>query len=419
MRISRIGWVTTLLLGCTAVALSGCLKRAARVQHTTSTVLGTVHTPNLVQSLLKVSDYGTSTSKKLAAVKSEALFNFDQATKTVDENGDPDPLVKYGNPQYFASQSSSNSNKVNVFFRDNGINTVRFKTIDSSTDDGADPDDAADDIVTYTEKIRDSIALSALTSTTGDLDEDRDSDEYGRKGTRYNVLHTRDNGNAIVLFATNSKYLLEDYSSEAEKNAEMFSGGYWVELSLDTDGETRVVEAAGVYSDAKNLVRNPGAVWELAPSDASGTAVTATYSGMTDGGYSEEDGDAGAFTGAISLTAKLFGSNYTAPDGADPATAGSVSGTVEDIKLWAFEDFGNMSEDLEDIAIELSDADVSLKGTFNGNTEIGTKNVGKWGGIFSNTTVSTGGAPKFVVGTYGFEHSDKAFLGHFGLANPK
>ncbi|MDE0113004.1 MAG: hypothetical protein OXN84_12085, partial [Albidovulum sp.] len=240
---------------------------------------------------------------------------------------------------------------------------------------------------------------------------DRDSDEYGRKGTRYNVLHTRDNGNAIVLFATNSKYLLEDYDSDDEESAEMFSGGYWVELSLDSNGD-EVVEAAGVYSDAENLGRNSGAIWAITSNGVPTTAITATYSGMTDGGYSEEGGNAGAFSGAITLVANLFGTNLAAD------TAGTVSGTVENIELWAFEDFGKNSKKLEDVAIRLDDASVNLMGTFNGDTKVGTNDVGNWGGIFSNTTVTDGTAPEFVVGTYGFEHSDKAFLGHFGLANP-
>ncbi|MDE0304178.1 MAG: hypothetical protein OXI87_04735 [Albidovulum sp.] len=409
MRTAKIGWVTTLLLGCAAVTLSGCLTKTRYVAGTTTTV--ETKTPNIAQELLAVSDYGTDTSKILGAIEADAKFYFDESEEAggTTAGGETVESVAFASPSYSASQSSNDA-RVNVHFGANDVNSLRFLTLDTSTDaDGAaTADDLTDDEITYSEKIQNSITLSMLTSAHDVFEDDKDSDEFGRKGTRYNVIHTRENGNAIVLFATESKYLM-DYSSDDE-DAEMFSGGYWVELSTDSDGD-KVVQAAGVYSDAGNLNREQGAVWAIAAGVGSNDEVTATYSGMTDGGYSDDDGKAGAFSGAITLVAELFPSGVT-------ANAGTVSGTVENIKLWAFQNFGDPSEDLDDVAITLGDAPVSLMGTFNGNTMVGTNDVGNWGGIFSNTTVSVGNMPEYVVGTYGFEHSDKAFLGHFGLANP-
>ena len=421
MRTAKIGWATSLLLGCAAVTLSGCLTKTKNVPGPTTSV--TVAAPNKTQQLLRETDYGSDGSEIEAAVGATTLFYFAKETDHTGEGQTPSTIYK--DPSIYASQSS-NSINANVKYADS-VNAVQFLELDFSTqrDDSTQTDNAT---VTISEVSTDTVPFSRLSSKFEKFTDVKKPKEFGRKGTRYNILHNKANGNAIALFVTESKYL-KDYDSD-DDNAEMFAGGYWVELSQDSDGKA-VVEAAGVFSDAKGLTRGRDTSNELVwltdennsaiTYDASGTEVTATYMGKTEGGYSEKSvSGAGAFTGEIELVAKLFGTNSQV-SGNDPATAGTVSGTVDGIKLWAFQDFGNNVTDLSGVTVTLNETAISLLGTFGGSVNVGTvSGSGKWGGIFSNTTVNTG-APHFVIGTYGFEHSgtkDRAFLGHFGLANP-
>ena len=436
MRSAKIGWATCLLLGGVAVSLSGCLTkdRVVRVAGATS-VKNVDRYP--VHKFLAESDYGTSDSKIEAAVDADGMFYFDQISTADEEAVDAQstPVNFYDVKEVYASQGAK---RANVDFSDD-VNVLQFLDVKSTTVvTRNDADDGNFNKVTHTEMAEHAIPLSKLTGLPMDIEDDKDSEAYGRKGTRYSVLHNLPNGHAIALFATESKYL-KDYGTDDE-DAEMFAGGYWVEISQDADEENNVVNA-GVFSDAEKLVRGDGGLWALqynndytqiqdltaSPFDAE---VTAKYSGKTEGGYSDKNG-AGGFSGDIELTAKLFGENATARVGTGPdaedfvdASAGTVDGTIKGIKLYTFQDFGKDPESLSG-TVKLGSAPISEMGTMNGSVMIGTASKGKWSGIFSNTTVNLN-APAYVLGTYGFEHSqgsgnsaiERAFLGHFGLAHP-
>ncbi|MCY4463636.1 MAG: hypothetical protein OXC26_25065 [Albidovulum sp.] len=394
----------------------------------------TVNAPNIAQMLLSESDYGTSDSKIKAAVDATAVFYFDEATTPNDDActspNAGDTCNNYDQVKdIFASQGTNRT--VNVNF-DNNLNSLQFLKIKSTTttDTAATGGEDTYNKIVHDEDTDFTIPFSKLTGKPKDFQDSKSSaDDYGRKGIRYSVLHNLPNGNAIALFATESKYL-KDYDSDNE-DAEMFAGGYWVEISKDTDGENNVVNA-GVFSDADSLERDSLGNWALLtdenqPNRATVAneldALTATYTGKTEGGYSQKGAGAGGFTGNIKLIAKLFGTVY-APTVVGEATpiAGNVEGDITGIKLYEFQNFGSNATNVPG-TVSLKKADVSLMGTMKGDVEIGTVSAGNWGGIFSNTPVTTTvNAPTFVLGTYGFEHTqgsvERAFLGHFGLEHP-
>ncbi|MCY4459002.1 MAG: hypothetical protein OXC26_01165 [Albidovulum sp.] len=446
MRSARIGWATCLLLGGVAVSLSGCLTKTKVVDRVV-TARETVTAPNIAQMLLAESDYGTSDSKIKAAVNAEGMFVFSEITSdNSDDCGPPGSTpsagancIQYDIKSIFASQGTART--ANVDFGNN-VNSLQFIEVDDITAvKDADTDEGIQGYteVTHQEIVKDTIPFSKLTGDPKDfMDSKSSTDDYGRKGNRYTVLHNLPDGNAIALFATESKYL-KDYGSDDE-DAEMFAGGYWVEISKDTDGNNNVVNA-GVFSDAEGLTRafshgRWAFLWadddnfrepNAAPYD---DEITATYSGKTEGGYSDKRG-AGGFSGDIELKAKLFGGYATASSGIDtrnsddyvPAIAGTVSGHIDGIKLYTFQDFGNRSSNTLSGTVNLGSAPVGEMGTMKGDVTIGTVTTmkGMWHGIFSDTT-KTLNAPTFVLGTYGFEHTqdsvERAFLGHFGLEHP-
>ena len=446
MRSARIGWATCLLLGGVAVSLSGCLTKT-KVVDRVNNVNVTVPAPNIAQMLLSESDYGTSGSKIKAAVNAEGMFYFPEITSDRGDGCGPPgetpaasaTCVQYDIKSIFASQGTART--ANVDFGNN-VNSLQFIEVDGITAvKDADTDEGIQGYteVTHQEIVKETIPFSKLTGDPKDFTDSKSSaDDYGRKGTRYSVLHNLPNGNAIALFATESKYL-KDYGSDDE-DAEMFAGGYWVEISKDTDEENNVVNA-GVFSDAKELARDNLGLgrWALLWADDEtfrepnaapyADEITATYSGKTEGGYSDKRG-AGGFSGDIELKAKLFGENATASTGTRdtddyvPATAGTVSGHIDGIKLYTFQDFGNNSSKTLSGTVNLGSAPVGEMGRMKGDVTIGTVITmkGTWSGIFSDTT-KTLNAPTFVLGTYGFEHTqdsvERAFLGHFGLEHPK
>ena len=443
MRSARIGWATCLLLGGVAVSLSGCLTRTKTVPVAGPVSVQTKTQPNIAQQLLSESDYGTSGSKIKAAVDAKGMFYFNEvSSENSDDCATPSAdatCIKFDVDSIFASQGSAMT--ADVDFGDK-VNSLQFiKVVSNSATKDATTDEAFDAFTetTHTEMAEYIIPISKLTGSPmaivkkGEFSADPEDDDYGRKGTRYNISHNLQNGNVIALFATESKYLTyEDYDSD-DDDAEMFAGGYWVEISQDTD-ETKNIVNAGVFSDAKGLVRGNSGRWALqwdsdytnAQDQTDDDEVTATYSGKTEGGYSHKDG-AGGFSGDIELKAKLFGENATARVGTEPeandfvrASAGTVDGTIKGIKLYTFQDFGKDPKSLSG-TVKLGATPISEMGTMNGSVMIGTVSKGKWSGIFSNTTVTLN-APAFVLGTYGFEHTqdsvERAFLGHFGLAHP-
>ena len=198
-----------------------------------------------------------------------------------------------------------------------------------------------------------------------------------------------------------------------------------VKFSGGSDGSA-IVEAAGAYSDSKSTVRERDSddVWFWLIWDSRLDPVKATYSGASEGGCSEVgagmESRAGALASDIELTANLFASDGN--NGQDPS---NVSGKIESISLWEFHEFGNNSK-------PLGNSIVSEVGTFAGTVSKGTVSQGSWSGFFFNQPIEVDvqyvdsileDVPAYVLGAYGFEHADattqRAFLGHCGLANPE